>query len=59
MDRHLHGAGVAVTDLDVAVDHHMLADKSHGAHADGIAEFLQLVLERGDARVAVAVADGT
>ena len=58
VDRHLHAAGMAVTDLDVAVDHHMLADKSHGAHADGIAELLQLVLERGDARVAVAVADG-
>src|SRR5579864_5146876 len=36
--RHRHAAGVAIADLDVAIDHHGGADKTHGAHADVVAE---------------------
>src|SRR5215831_1330200 len=55
--RYRHAAGVAVTDLDVAIDHHGRAHEPHGAHADGIAELLELVLQGGDPRVGVARAD--
>ena len=55
--RHLHAAGMAVADLDIAVDHHILADKPHRPHANGIAKLFQLVLKRGDPGIAIAVAD--
>src|SRR6516165_11200692 len=54
---HGHAAGVAIADLDVAVDHHGAADESHGAHADAVAEVLQLRFDGGDAGVGIAVAD--
>ena len=57
MHRHLHAAGMAVADLDIAVDHHILADKPHRPHANGIAKLFQLVLKRGDPGIAIAVAD--
>src|SRR3546814_6649081 len=43
--------------LDVAIDHHGRADEAHGAHADRVAEFLQLQLQGGDLGIRVAVAD--
>ena len=52
-----HAAGMGVTDLDMAVDHHGGADEAHGPHADGIAERLELFLQLGDRRVGVALAD--
>jgi len=33
MYAHRHAAGMAVADLDVAVDHHRGAHESHGSHA--------------------------
>ncbi len=54
---HGHAAGVAIADLDVAIDHHGAAHESHGAHADVVAELLELHLDGGDARVGIAVAD--
>ena len=46
-------------DLDMAVDDHGIALEAHGAHADLVAELLQLGFERRHLRVRVAVADGT
>ena len=41
----------------MAIDDHGFADESHGAHADGIAEFHQFHLKLRDLGVWVAVAD--
>ena len=48
---------MAIADFDVAIDHHRGADKAHGAHADGVAEFLELFFQRGDFRIGIARAD--
>src|SRR6476659_599569 len=55
--RHRHAAGMAIADLDVAIDDHRRADESHRAHADAVAERLELLLQRGDLRVRVARSD--
>ena len=57
MHRHLHTSGMAVANLDIAVDHHVLADKPHRAHTDGIAKLLQLIFQRGNLRIAVTISD--
>src|SRR6516164_8116019 len=51
---HGHAAGVAVADLDVAIDHHGAAHESHGAHADAVAELPELHLDRSDAGIGIA-----
>ncbi len=58
MHAHLHAAGVAIADLNIAIDHHVLADKPHGAHADGVAKLLELILQLRNAGVGIAVAHG-
>src|SRR5665213_2472414 len=45
---------MAIADLDMAIDHHRRADKAHGAHADAVADVLEFVFERGNARVRIA-----
>ena len=57
MHAHGHAAGVAIADLDMAIDHHGAAHEAHGAHADAVAEFLEVHLDGGDAGVGIAVAD--
>ena len=56
MHGHRHPAGMAITDLDVAIDHHVLANKAHRTHADGIAQFLELILHLRNPGIAVAAA---
>src|SRR6266550_8105468 len=43
--RHRHAAGVAIADLDVAIDHHGRADEAHRAHADAVAELLEFLFQ--------------
>ena len=57
MHRHRHAAGVAVADLDMAIDHHRGADEAHGAHADIVAELLEFLFDRRDPRIRIARAD--
>ena len=59
MDAHLHSAGVAIADLDMAVDDHRFADEAHCPHADAVAEFLELEFQLGDFRIRVAITDGS
>ena len=41
----------------MTIDHHGRADKTHCPHANTVAEILQLIFERGDLLVGIAVAD--
>src|SRR5262249_6228520 len=55
--RHGHAAGVAIADLDVAIDHHRGAHEPHSAHADAVAELLEFLLQRGDLGIRIARSD--
>jgi len=59
MHRHRHPARVAVTHLDMAIDHHVLADKAHRAHAYGIAKLFKFIFHFRNARVGIPAAHHT
>ena len=45
MDTHRHSTGVSVSDFDMTVDHHRVANESHRSHSDIITDCLQLELK--------------
>ena len=57
MYTHLHAAGVAIANLNIAINHHRFANKSHRTHADIIAKIFQLVFKFSNFRIGVAVAN--
>ena len=48
MDRHGQPTRVAISDLYMTIDHHILSHKAHGPHANGIAQILKLLLQGRD-----------
>jgi len=57
MNRHLHPACMAITYLDIAINHHRAADKAHRAHADIIAQFGKFSFQCSDFRVRIFIAN--
>ena len=58
MHGHLHAAGVALTNFNVAIDHHGFAGKTHRSHTNGIAELLKIAFKLGHLWIRVLVAHG-
>ena len=52
-----HAAGVGVGDLDVCIHNSAVAGKTHGAKTGRVTQPQQLIFERGDVLVGVAVSD--
>ena len=55
MYTHLHAAGVAIANLNIAINHHGFANKSHRAHADIISQFFEFIFKRGNFRIGVVI----
>ena len=56
MHAHGHAAGMGITYLDMAVCHHGLTHKTHGSHANIIAQLLEFQFEFGNFWIGISVA---